>query len=97
MKNKEEILKTLKGLQAEIKTKYKVREMGVFGSVVRGEQKTTSDIDVLADFEDDADLFDLVGLGLFLEERLGQKVDVVPVRALRKEIKETVLKEVVHL
>jgi len=97
MKNKEEILKTLKGLQAEIKTKYKVREMGVFGSVVRGEQKTTSDIDVLADFEDDADLFDLVGLGLFLEERLGQKVDVVPVRALRKEIKETVLKEVVNL
>ena len=97
MKNKEEILKTLKGLQAEIKTKYKVREMGVFSSVVRGEQKTTSDIDVLADFEDDADLFDLVGLGLFLEERLGQKVDVVPVRALRKEIKETVLKEVVNL
>ena|SRR3990170_516661 len=97
MKNKEEILRTLKGLQAEIKTKYKVREIGVFGSVVRGEQKTTSDIDVLADFEDDADLFDLVGLGLFLEERLGQKVDVVPVRALRKEIKETVLKEVVNL
>jgi len=80
MKNKEEILRTLKGLQAEIKTKYKVREIGVFGSVVRGEQKTTSDIDVLADFEDNADLFDLVGLGLFLEERLGQKVDVVPVR-----------------
>jgi len=97
MKNKEEILRTLKGLQAEIKTKYKVREIGVFGSVVRGEQKTTSDIDVLADFEDNADLFDLVGLGLFLEERLGQKVDVVPVRALRKEIKETVLKEVVNL
>lgn len=97
MKNKEEILSTLKGLQAEIKTKYKVKEIGVFGSVVRGEQKTTSDIDVLADFQDDADLFDLVGLGLFLEERLGQKIDVVPVRALRKEIKETVLKEVVHL
>lgn len=97
MKSKEEILRALKGLQVEIKRKYKVREIGVFGSVVRGEQKTTSDIDVLVDFEDNADLFDLVGLGLFLEERLGQKVDVVPMRALRKEIKETVLKEVVHL
>ena len=51
--------------------------------------------DVLVDFADDADLFDLVGLGLFLEEKLGRKVDVVPRRALRKELRDRVLKEVV--
>ncbi len=45
-----------------------------------------SDIDVLVDFQEDADLLDLVGLGLFLEERLGRRVDVVPRKALRKEI-----------
>ncbi|MCK9419623.1 MAG: nucleotidyltransferase family protein [Nitrospirae bacterium] len=94
MKNKEEIIKSIKALHRELKT-YKVREIGVFGSVVRGEQKQASDIDVLVDFEDNADLFDLVGLGLFLEEKLGQKVDVVPRRALRKEIRDSVLKEVV--
>lgn len=94
MKNKEEIIKSIKALHGELK-KYKVREIGVFGSVVRGEQKQASDIDVLVDFEDNADLFDLVGLGLFLEERLGRKVDVVPKRALRKEIRDSVLKEVV--
>ncbi len=94
MKNKEDIIKIIKNLHNEMK-KYKVHEIGVFGSVVRGEQKQSSDIDVLVDFEEDADLFDLVGLGLFLEEQLGSKVDVVPKRALRKEIRDTVLKEVV--
>jgi predicted nucleotidyltransferase len=94
MKTREEIIRTIKALHDELK-KYKVREIGVFGSVVRREQKPESDIDVLVDFEDDADLFDLVGLGLFLEEKLGRKVDVVPKRALRKEIRDSVLKEVV--
>jgi len=94
MKTKEEIIQTIKALHDEL-GKYKVREIGVFGSVVRGEQKRESDIDVLVDFADDADLFDLVGLGLFLEEKLGGKVDVVPKRALRKELRDSVLKEVV--
>ncbi len=94
MKNKEETVRAIKALQGELK-KYKVRDIGLFGSVVRGEQKQTSDIDVLVDFADDADLFDFVGLGLFLEEKLGQKVDVVPRKALRKELRDGVLKEVV--
>jgi predicted nucleotidyltransferase len=94
MKNKEETVRAIKALQGELK-KYKVRDIGLFGSIVRGEQKQTSDIDVLVDFADDADLFDFVGLGLFLEEKLGQKVDVVPRKALRKELRDGVLKEVV--
>jgi len=94
MQNKEEIIQTIKTLHEEL-GKYNVREIGVFGSVVRGEQKQESDIDVLVDFEDNADLFDLVGLGLFLEEKLGRKVDVVPKKALRKEIRDSVLREVV--
>jgi hypothetical protein len=94
MQNKDEIVRTIKALHGELK-KYKVRELGIFGSVVRGEQKQASDIDVLVDFEDNADLFDLVGLGLFLEDKLGQKVDVVPKKALRQEFRDSVLKEVV--
>jgi predicted nucleotidyltransferase len=97
MKSKQEILSLIKALRGEIKQRYKVKEIGVFGSVVREEQRQASDIDVLVDFEAGADLFDLVGLGLFLEEKLGQKVDVVPKRALREEIRGAVLKEVVNL
>ena len=96
MKNKDEILKILEELREEIKKKYKVKAIGVFGSVIREEQKETSDIDVLVDYEDDADLFDLTGLALFLEDKLNQKVDVVSKGALREEIKEEVLKEVTY-
>lgn len=96
MKNKDEILKTLEVLKGKLKETYKVKGIGIFGSVVREEQKETSDIDVLVDFEDDADLFDLMGLALFLEENLNQKVDVVSKRALREDIKEGVLKEVAY-
>jgi predicted nucleotidyltransferase len=94
MKTKDEIVNAIKSLHSHL-TKYKVREIGVFGSVVRGDQNKESDIDVLVDFQEDADLLDLVGLGLFLEERLGRKVDVVPRKALRKEIRDAVLHEVV--
>lgn len=97
MKTKEEIVKILKELKKELKEKYRVREIGVFGSLVRGERIKESDIDVLVDFEEDADLLHLVGLALFLEEKLQSKVDVVPRRALRDEIKESVLKEAVAL
>lgn len=49
------------------------------------------------DLPDEADLLDLIGLGQFLEERLNHKVDVVPKRSLREEIREHVLKEVRYL
>lgn len=97
MDTKENILKTIRALKQEIMANYKVKEIGVFGSIVREELSETSDVDILVDFEEGADLFDLVGLALFLEKKLNQKVDVVPKRALRKELRESVLKEVVSL
>jgi len=97
MKTLEEITKLLTRYKQELKERFKVKEIGIFGSSIRGEQTQTSDLDLLVDFKDEADLFDLIGLGLFLEEQLHQKVDVVPKRALREEIKDTILKEVVYL
>lgn len=94
---KEDILQRLKDLKPELRRRYKVKEIGLFGSFVHGLQREDSDIDVLVEFEGKADLFDLVGLGLFLEEKLQRKVDVVPKRALRKEIRDIVLKEVTTL
>ena len=92
---KQDVLSKLKALKPEIVIRYKVKSLELFGSVVRGEQQEASDIDVLVEFSEDADLFDLIGLGLFLEEKLNRKVDVVPKRALRKELQSTVLAEAV--
>jgi len=91
----EDIVAKLRELKPTIAARYKAREIGLFGSFVRGEQNASSDIDVLAEFDDGADLFDLIGLTLYLEEILQRHVDVVPKRALRAELQESVLREVI--
>ena len=89
------VLAKLRGLKGRAAASYKAKELGVFGSFARGEQSDDSDIDVLVEFEEGADLFDLMGLALFLEGELQRKVDVVSKRALREELRESVLREVV--
>lgn len=96
MIRKEEILKTLKKFKQEVKKKYKVRELGLFGSYINEKQKESSDIDILVEFDEKADLFDLIRLTLFLEEKLNKKVDIVPKSALREEIKENILQKVIY-
>ena len=91
------ILATLKTLKPELKRRYKVREIALFGSWARGEQHSKSDIDVLVEFEEGADLFDWIGLTLYLEDVLGRPVDVVPRRALRPELRDVVLEQVVEV
>ena len=95
MKSFDEIKNILAKYKKDLCKRYRVREIEIFGSYVRNEQKKESDIDLLVDFEEDADLFDLTGLALFLEEKLDERVDVIPKRALRKEIRKEVLREVV--
>ena len=56
---------------------YGVLHASLFGSVVRGEQRADSDIDLLVDLPPGASLFDLSRLGLALEEVLGRPVDIV--------------------
>lgn len=48
-------------------------------------------------FKEGATIFDLAGLMNFLEEKLGVKVDIVSERAIRHELKEEILKEVVAI
>jgi len=89
------VLERLRELKEELSKRYKVRYLGVFGSAARGQLTEESDIDLLVEFESDADLFDLVALADFLEEKLGRRVDIVSKRALRDEIKSAVLKELI--
>lgn len=93
----ENILIIIKGLKNQVRRNYKAEIKAIFGSYIRGEQTSQSDIDVLVEFHHGADLFDLVGLSQFLEERLNRKVDVVPLSSLREEVKPYVLSEAVYL
>ncbi len=77
----------------ELARQYRGRAVWVFGSCVRGELNSESDIDFLVDFESDFRLTDIIRLTQGLENLLGRKVDVVPRYALRKELEEFVLGE----
>ncbi|MCS7158693.1 MAG: nucleotidyltransferase family protein [Blastocatellia bacterium] len=92
-----EVLATLRELQDEARQRYRAEIVGVFGSYARGVTHRRSDVDVLVRFLAGASLFDLVGLGDFLEEQLGVKVDVVSERALRPELRERILSELIRL
>lgn len=95
MLNTTQILTKLRTIKPEVLSRYRVNGLALFGSAVRGTHTSTSDVDILVDFDESATLFELVGLGQYLEEHLDCKVDVVPRRALRPEIRETVLREAV--
>ena len=66
--------------------KWKIRELAVFGSVLRDDFREDSDIDVLVTFADDVryTLFDLAHMGDELEAILGRSVDLIDRRAIEK-------------
>ena len=79
--------------------KYKVKEIGVFGSYVRGEQKKQSDLDILVEFEETANLslLDFIRVENYLSDVLGTKVDLVEKHTLKPRIGKHVLEEVVQI
>ncbi|MDI6766858.1 MAG: nucleotidyltransferase family protein [Bacteroidota bacterium] len=96
MKRFSTIKKILEQQKPDLERRFHVKEIGVFGSYVRNEQKKRSDIDILVDFSQPIGL-DFIELCYYLENILGLKVDLVTPRAIKKQMKQTVLGEVVFI
>lgn len=96
MKNFDEIKKILKDQKSEIRKKYGVLIIGIFGSYTRNIQNKASDIDILIEVETPIGL-KFFELWDYLEKLLDCKVDLVRANLLRKEIKEEILKEVISV
>ena len=79
--------------------KYGIKEVGIFGSYLRGEAGEESDVDILVEFKPDAkiSLLDFVELENYLSDLLGVKVDLVERSALKPRIGKQILSEVVYL
>ncbi len=96
MKSLEEIKLILAQKKPELVKNYHIKELGIFGSYARGEQKQTSDVDLLIDYDG------FLGLSYFdieatLEKALGAKVDLVSRSALKKHIGQRILKELIKI
>ena len=94
-----EIKNILEKHKTELKAKYGIKEIGIFGSYLRGEQKEKSDLDALVEFEPDAkiDLIKFVELEEHLSDLLGINVDLVMKSGLKPRIGKHILGEVAYI
>lgn len=97
MKKREGIEQILREHKAELKEKYGVCEIGLFGSYVRGEERRRSDVDILVEFDTVPGLLKFLELEEYLSRLLGVRVDLVHRAPIRKELRERILSEVVML
>ena len=85
-----------KGLPV-LRDKYRIKQIGIFGSYLRGEQKRKSDVDILVDFERTVSFFEFLALEGELSRLTGKKVDLVMKTALKPGIGKHILNEVFYL
>ena len=76
---------------------YEVKSLGLFGSYVRHEQRTGSDVDVLVTFYESPSLLKFIELEDHLTDTLGVKVDLVMPDTLKPDIKERIASEVISI
>jgi predicted nucleotidyltransferase len=97
MENIDETKEILAGHKRELRRKFKVKDISVFGSFVRGEQRKASDVDVLVEFVEHVGFFEFMALEDYLSVLLGVKVDLVSKKALKPRIGERVLSKVAYV
>lgn len=93
--NCSEIISSLKNVKEEIHLKYRVKKIGIFGSVARGTAKDESDIDIYAEFEPEADILDFSGLSLELEEMFHRPIDIATPKGIREEMRSTIFHDLI--
>lgn len=96
MKTRKQIERTLRKLRPVLRKRFKVKQIGIFGSVVRGERRTRSDLDILVEYRETPSLLELVALKRYLSEATGERVDLVPKSALKPAYRRAILAEVVY-
>jgi len=84
MKNLEEIKEVLSQHKQGLKNRFKIKEIGIFGSYAREEQEADSDLDILVEFEEPIGL-EFVHLAELLETILEEKVDLVSRGAIKPD------------
>ena len=94
----EKIERKLEEKKEYIKRVFHIREIGIFGSFIRGEQSASSDIDILVEFEKGhKDFFNYMRLKFYLEELLGRNVDLVIKNAVKSRLRERIFSEVEYV
>ncbi|EAZ89244.1 nucleotidyltransferase family protein [Crocosphaera chwakensis] len=97
IKTLEEIKEILINYKPFLVEKFKISELGIFGSYVKEEQTQDSDVDILVKFSKAPTLFDLVEIEYLISDKIGLPVDLVDKESLKPYIAENILNETVYL
>lgn len=95
--NRSTALTLLAECKPALAERFAVRELALFGSTIRYEAKSDSDIDVLVSFDGPATSARYFGVQFFLEDLLGRPVDLVTDKALRPELRPHIEREAVRV
>ena len=98
MTTRDQILTFITQNKKLFREKYHITRIGLFGSYARGDQKASSDIDLLVEFEENTqDLYDLkVQLKDFFKNKFGIEIDICREKYIKPRVKNTILKETVY-
>ena len=92
------VFQKLRAALPQIRTRYGVKRIGIFGSFARSEQTHSSDVDVLVEFSDGQATFDnFMHLVYFLEDIFNRKVDLLTAGGVDKYIRSRVEREVIWI
>jgi predicted nucleotidyltransferase len=98
MTTRDQILTFIAQNKKILRDRFHIVKIGLFGSYARGEQKESSDIDILVEFEDDTpDLYDIkLQLKDFFREKFGIETDICREKYIKPRIKRSILNETVY-
>jgi len=94
MKTFEEIKEILQKNKQKFREQYGLKNIGIFGSYIRGEQVAESDLDILVELEKPIGFVKFMKLERALSEILGVQVEIVTKKALKPHIGKRILQEV---
>lgn len=92
MNGEDPVIARLRALKPRFR-EMNLKRVRVFGSRLHGDARPDSDLDLLVEFYNEPDLFDLVGLKSDLEGKLGCEVDLVMPSALHPALREDILRD----
>lgn len=89
-------MQVLKQLKPELHQRFHVQSLGLFGSVVRNDFSTSSDIDIIVDFDRPVGI-EFVDLAQYIEQCLRKKVDLVSRKGVKDNYFKAIEREIVYV
>lgn len=90
------IKNVLMALKPELASKYHVSSIGLFGSIVRDDYSSSSDIDIIVDFSKPIGI-EFIEFADFIEKKLNKPVDLVSKKGIKKKYYQVIEPEIIYV